>query len=171
MPACGNDEPDWYGRLYISWSGGGSPSTRLSDWLDPDGLGVSTLTLLEGGQGYVPPAEKANLRITGMAPNPFLDFVEFDVEVDRDATSTVRIYDVAGRLVVDLGRRNFEFGEDNKVAWGGDDADGARVASGHVCAGAGRPRGQDGCASRSHRLKLSRDPETESRHLTRVMRP
>nr|MEE4266444.1 trypsin-like peptidase domain-containing protein [Candidatus Krumholzibacteria bacterium] len=128
--ACGNDEPDWYGRLYISWSGGGSPSTRLSDWLDPDGLGVSTLTLLEGGQGYVPPAEKANLRITGMAPNPFLDFVEFDVEVDRDATSTVRIYDVAGRLVVDLGRRNFEFGEDNKVAWGGDDADGARVASG-----------------------------------------
>jgi hypothetical protein len=33
--ACGNTEPDWYGRLSLSWIGGNSPSTRLRDWLDP----------------------------------------------------------------------------------------------------------------------------------------
>ncbi|MDK2973567.1 MAG: lysyl endopeptidase [Candidatus Sumerlaeota bacterium] len=41
--ACGNDESDWYGRLFISWTGGGTSATRLSDWLDPLGTGVTTL--------------------------------------------------------------------------------------------------------------------------------
>ena len=41
--ACGNDDPDWYGRLFVSWTGGGTPATRLSDWLDPLGSGVLTL--------------------------------------------------------------------------------------------------------------------------------
>jgi hypothetical protein len=41
--ACGNTQPDWYGRLGISWNGGGSPATRLSDWLDPLGTGVNAL--------------------------------------------------------------------------------------------------------------------------------
>ncbi len=48
--ACGNDESDWYGRFDISWSGGGTAATRLSDWLDPlntgdtvlDGRGLNT---------------------------------------------------------------------------------------------------------------------------------
>ncbi len=39
--ACGNNEPDWYGRIYTSWEGGGSPQTRLKDWLDPLDLGVA----------------------------------------------------------------------------------------------------------------------------------
>jgi hypothetical protein len=42
--ACGNDEPDWYGRLYSQFTGGGTvPETRLSDWLDPLGTGVEFL--------------------------------------------------------------------------------------------------------------------------------
>lgn len=41
--ACGNNESDWYGKLSASWNGGGTPSTRLSDWLDEGGLGVSYL--------------------------------------------------------------------------------------------------------------------------------
>ena len=41
--ACGNTQPDWYGRLGISWNGGGSTVTRLSDWLDPLGTGVNAL--------------------------------------------------------------------------------------------------------------------------------
>ena len=28
---------DYYGRLGVSWEGGGSSSTRLRDWLDPNG--------------------------------------------------------------------------------------------------------------------------------------
>jgi len=43
--ACDNNEPDWYGRFYSSWTGGGTPSTRLSDWLDPNNISG---TLLDG---------------------------------------------------------------------------------------------------------------------------
>lgn len=32
--SCNNPtDPDWYGRLYSSWTGGGNSSERLSDWL------------------------------------------------------------------------------------------------------------------------------------------
>jgi len=35
--ACGNSESDWYGRFARAWTGGGTPETRLRDWLDPIG--------------------------------------------------------------------------------------------------------------------------------------
>ncbi|MCF6319252.1 MAG: hypothetical protein L3J83_08250 [Proteobacteria bacterium] len=41
--ACGNDDPDWYGRLYMSWEGGETANSRLKDWLDPTNTGVQTL--------------------------------------------------------------------------------------------------------------------------------
>ena len=34
-----NGQSDDYGRMDKSWTGAGSPSTRLSDWLDPTGTG------------------------------------------------------------------------------------------------------------------------------------
>jgi PKD domain len=37
--ACGNDDSDWYGRTSVSWTGAGTTSTRLSDWLDPSSTG------------------------------------------------------------------------------------------------------------------------------------
>lgn len=37
--ACGNDSYDAYGYFYTSWEGGGTPDTRLKDWLDPDNTG------------------------------------------------------------------------------------------------------------------------------------
>ncbi|WP_024891265.1 PKD domain-containing protein [Luteimonas huabeiensis] len=36
----GADHVDWYGRIYTSWSGGGTDATRLSTWLDPAGTGA-----------------------------------------------------------------------------------------------------------------------------------
>lgn len=41
--ACGNDKSDWYGSFAISWTGGGTSSTCLSHWLDPDNTGITTL--------------------------------------------------------------------------------------------------------------------------------
>lgn len=41
--ACGNDDSDWYGRISVSWVGGGAASSRLSDWLDPGGSGATVL--------------------------------------------------------------------------------------------------------------------------------
>jgi Trypsin-like peptidase domain len=37
--------PDQYGRLFTSWTGGGTSSTRLSDWLDPTGISGNTTNL------------------------------------------------------------------------------------------------------------------------------
>lgn len=37
-----NGAYDYYGRLGVSWTGGGSNSTRLSNWLDPLGTGATT---------------------------------------------------------------------------------------------------------------------------------
>ena len=45
--ACGNDLYDTYGWFFTSWEGGGTPSTRLKDWLDPDNTG----TLVIDGRG------------------------------------------------------------------------------------------------------------------------
>lgn len=36
-------EGAWYGRFFNSWTGGGTPQTRLKDWLDPDNTGVTQL--------------------------------------------------------------------------------------------------------------------------------
>ena len=36
------DQPDFYGKLALAWTGGGSDSTRLSNWLDPVGGGTNT---------------------------------------------------------------------------------------------------------------------------------
>lgn len=41
--ACGNNSSDWYGRFSMSWTGGGSNTSRLSNWLDPLGTGATVL--------------------------------------------------------------------------------------------------------------------------------
>ena len=38
-----NNLLDYYGRLDVSWEGGGSSSTRLRDWLDPNGTGTNNV--------------------------------------------------------------------------------------------------------------------------------
>jgi len=40
--ACGNTREDYYGRFSVSWTGGGTNSTRLSNWLDPGNTGATT---------------------------------------------------------------------------------------------------------------------------------
>lgn len=47
--ACGNDLSDYYGRLSQSWTGAGSNSTRLSNWLDTSATGASTKAGYRGG--------------------------------------------------------------------------------------------------------------------------
>lgn len=37
------DGYDQYGRMSAAWSGGGTPTTRIADWLDPQGSGVTQL--------------------------------------------------------------------------------------------------------------------------------
>ena len=46
--ACGNNAYDSYGWFALSWEGGGTPQTRLKDWLDPDDTGI---LILDGKDG------------------------------------------------------------------------------------------------------------------------
>ncbi len=41
--SCYSITADWYGKFAVSWDGGGSPATRLRDWLDPDNTGALML--------------------------------------------------------------------------------------------------------------------------------
>lgn len=41
-PSCASTQA-YYGRLALAWEGGGTPETRLSDWLDPLDTGASFL--------------------------------------------------------------------------------------------------------------------------------
>lgn len=38
--ACGNDEPDWYGRIAEAWTSGSDMSSNLQPWLDPGNTGA-----------------------------------------------------------------------------------------------------------------------------------
>jgi len=52
--ACGNTLPDWYGRFGVSWTGGGTNATRLSNWLDPDNSGHVTIEGFDPEVGQFP---------------------------------------------------------------------------------------------------------------------
>ncbi len=47
--ACGNNDSDYYGRFSVSWNGGGTNSTRLKNWLDPDNTGALVLDTVSLG--------------------------------------------------------------------------------------------------------------------------
>ena len=47
---CGSGT-DYYGKMNTSWTGGGTSSTRLSDWLDPSGTGYVSVTGTYNGEG------------------------------------------------------------------------------------------------------------------------
>lgn len=50
-----NNQPDYYGRFDISWTGGNTNSTRLRNWLDPTNSGATTQN------GYNPNASNLSL--------------------------------------------------------------------------------------------------------------
>lgn len=41
--SCTSITSDWYGKFGVSWTGGGTSATRLSNWLDPINAGATTL--------------------------------------------------------------------------------------------------------------------------------
>lgn len=43
LASCSRIDYDCYGRLAIGWEGGGAASSRVRDWLDPQGSGIQSL--------------------------------------------------------------------------------------------------------------------------------
>ncbi|MGH8080549.1 MAG: trypsin-like peptidase domain-containing protein, partial [Lysobacter sp.] len=49
--ATGTNRSDQYGRVFTSWTGGGTASTRLSNWLDAGSTGAQFIDGLDSGGG------------------------------------------------------------------------------------------------------------------------
>ncbi|MFT5998897.1 MAG: subtilisin-like proprotein convertase family protein [Neolewinella sp.] len=47
---CGNDDFDSYGYFHTSWEGGGTPTSRIRDYLDPCGTGTLTIDGFESSK-------------------------------------------------------------------------------------------------------------------------
>lgn len=45
--SCDSWTSDFYGKFSVSWTGNGTPATRLKDWLDPDSTGALVLDGLD----------------------------------------------------------------------------------------------------------------------------
>ncbi len=52
--SCSSRGWDEYGRLAVSWTGGGTSSTRLADWLDPSGTATTTLDGIDAAACHRP---------------------------------------------------------------------------------------------------------------------
>ena len=65
--ACGNNLEDYFGRLSVSWTGGGSNATRLSNWLNPGGGVTSMAGYRAGGTpGNVAPVANYSFTTSGL---------------------------------------------------------------------------------------------------------
>ncbi len=66
--ATGNNLSDYYGRFSVSWTGGGTNSTRLSNWLDAAGTGATTVNGIENNTGpCTPPAAPTGLTASAVS--------------------------------------------------------------------------------------------------------
>ncbi len=69
--SCSSISDDYYGRLSVSWDGGGSAATRVKDYLDPNGTGIKTLDGLGTGAcaGITFDIDAATASIDGIDPS------------------------------------------------------------------------------------------------------
>ncbi|GEM_PF-1219994 len=88
--SCTSITYDEYGKLAVSWDGGGTSSSRLSDWLDPGGTGV----VFQDG------VDAASCRV----PQPKLLY--FDHLVDDSAGNGNGVVDPGETFVLEIDSKN-----------------------------------------------------------------
>ncbi|HYG64481.1 MAG TPA: hypothetical protein VEL74_18020 [Thermoanaerobaculia bacterium] len=68
--ATGNSLSDYYGRFSVSWTGGGTNSSRLSNWLDPGNTGATTIGGIDVFTGpCTPPAAPTGVSASAVSAN------------------------------------------------------------------------------------------------------
>jgi len=112
--SCTSQTSDWYGKFSDSWDYGGSASTRLRDWLDPDNTGATTLSGFDPFENPIPNANFSGTPTSGNYPLT-VDFTDLSTGTptswswdfgDGVGTSTAQnpsyIYDAVGKYTVTL---------------------------------------------------------------------
>lgn len=89
-----NNDYDVYGRFAVSWDGGDTPETRLSDWLDPLNTGQTTMEWLENILGVQDNQIAGSLEIY---PNPAS--TEITVMNGRYPNLIYSFYDITGKKI------------------------------------------------------------------------
>ncbi|MGJ7902585.1 PKD domain-containing protein [Lysobacter sp. 1R34A] len=66
--ATGTNRSDYYGRVFTSWTGGGTADSRLSNWLDPANTGAQFIDGLDSGGGTPnnPPVANFTSSVSGL---------------------------------------------------------------------------------------------------------
>jgi hypothetical protein len=88
--SCSSITYDEYGKVDVSWDGGGTPSSRLSDWLDPGGTGA----VVEDGLDWQ----------TCQTPQPRLDYAGH--LADDGAGNGDGVVDPGETIVLEVDSRN-----------------------------------------------------------------
>jgi len=91
-------------------------------------------TTIPGGAARIAVPGELSLSISRAMPNPFTDSVAFELALSgASGDVTVRIYDVAGRLVRQLASEPLAYGR-HRVTWDGDETTGEAASSGaYLC--------------------------------------
>ena len=90
--SCTSQTSDWYGKFAVSWVGGGTSSSRLSDWLDAGGTGdqfVDTISLatLCSDQGEIT-LDRAEYACDGIAN---IEVIDCGLNANSNAVETVTV--------------------------------------------------------------------------------
>ncbi len=129
LAACNNNEPDWYGRFFTSWEGGGTAENRLRDYLDPSGTGALVLNRLGGDDPEPPVPSEMEIYLSSVVPNPSLVNTVVTYQLNQAAGVRARVLNISGQVVRDLGTLGGNRG-DNLLVWDGHDDAGRPVAAG-----------------------------------------
>ncbi len=98
LAACGNTQFDDYGMLKLSWEGGGTPTTRLRDWLDPDNTGRLTLT----GRSCVNVASVCPSSLSICKSDNSIATLIIQVQSGYENGATVQLSDVPSNIMATL---------------------------------------------------------------------
>lgn len=84
----GANHSDYYGRIFTSWTGGGSSASRLSDWLDPVGTQAEFIDGIDGaGAGNLEPEARFTVRSSAGVVRVK------DESIDPDGSVASRVWD------------------------------------------------------------------------------
>lgn len=110
----GADHSDYYGRVFVSWTGGGTDASRLSNWLDPAGTGAEFIDGLDSTPtdptlpvaGFTFTAEELTVTFTDASTDDDVDTLSWAWDFGDGNTSTdqnpVHTYAADGSYTVSL---------------------------------------------------------------------
>lgn len=101
--SCSGTSPntgyDAYGRFGVAWDQGGTPATRLKDWLDSAGINPVTLDGIDPRDVLATKDMDAKLKSEiNVYPNPASDFIQIQA-TNGILIENISLYDLTGKMI------------------------------------------------------------------------